>query len=383
MGKGSKVRLADGETLRQGGARIDAAGPDARPRLPAMATGGMDSHWRRHFAALLSTVESRGEGWRDILADGGPAQADAPVIGITGPPGAGKSTLIDGIAFAWAERGLRVGILAIDPSSPFSGGAVLGDRVRMSRVADHARVLIRSISARGHGAALNETAFEICMLMKSAGFDRVLLETVGAGQGDVAIAFLADCTVLVSVPGLGDAIQASKAGTMEVADIHVVNKADLPGASRLKSELADMLALAFPGRPGANARGEAGPKPAAAGDFRKVLARRFGDAADPEGSWHPPVLLADAGDAASAAEVAAAIDDFVGWLARGQLAGRRRDQIEAFMRGRLRSLLFDAKLREARALGSPFEDWVEKAAAGQIDVHAAVDRIQSLGRGGD
>jgi len=165
------------------------------------------------------------------------------VVGITGPPGAGKSTLVDGLCGLLRARGTRVGIVAVDPSSPRGGGAVLGDRVRMQKHATDAGVFIRSLGSRGAGGGLSSSAAHVVAALGAGGFSTVLVETVGVGQAEVDVATLADVTVVVTVPGLGDGVQALKAGLLEIADVLVVNKADRPGAEQAIGDLRGMLEL--------------------------------------------------------------------------------------------------------------------------------------------
>ncbi len=172
-----------------------------------------------------------------------PQVGQAQVVGITGPPGAGKSTLIDALVAAWRSSGQRVAVVAVDPSSSVSGGAVLGDRTRMGRHTQDEGVFIRSISSRGHLGGLSSHIFRVVDLLDAAGWDLIVLETVGAGQSEIEVADVADTTVVVSAPGLGDDVQAIKAGILEVADVLVVNKADSPLASRTERQLRSMLEL--------------------------------------------------------------------------------------------------------------------------------------------
>ena len=165
------------------------------------------------------------------------------MLGVTGPPGAGKSTLVNALIGAWLARGARVGVVAVDPSSPFSGGAILGDRIRMGEHQANERVFIRSLASRGHGGGLSRTAARVIDLLDAAGYDQIIVETVGAGQSEVEVAEVADTRVVVCPPGLGDEVQALKAGILEIADILVVNKADLPLAERTERELLGMLSL--------------------------------------------------------------------------------------------------------------------------------------------
>jgi len=165
------------------------------------------------------------------------------VIGITGPPGAGKSTLVDGLCGLLRNRGQRVGIVAVDPSSPLGGGAVLGDRVRMQQHATDAGVFIRSLGTRGAGGGLSSSAAQVVAALGAGGFSTVLVETVGVGQAEVDVAVLADVTAVVTVPGLGDEVQALKSGLLEIADVLVVNKGDRPGADQALRDLQGMLEL--------------------------------------------------------------------------------------------------------------------------------------------
>ena len=197
----------------------------------------------RALARAISLVENEQEGWLSFMQTL-PA-GHARVVGITGPPGAGKSTLTDALIGAWVNDNKKVGVLCIDPSSPFHLGAVLGDRVRMNQWYNHPSVYIRSLASRGSLGGLNRMIIEITALMQAAGFDYILVETIGIGQSEVEIAGLADTTVLVLVPEAGDEIQTMKAGVMEIADIFVVNKSDRPDADRFLHHLHQMLAPAF------------------------------------------------------------------------------------------------------------------------------------------
>jgi LAO/AO transport system kinase len=171
------------------------------------------------------------------------------ILGVTGAPGAGKSTLVDQLTATLRGDGLRVGVIAVDPSSPFSGGAILGDRIRMQQHHADPGVFIRSMATRGHLGGLARGTLEMALLLDAAGFDAILIETVGVGQDEVEVARLADVCAVVLVPGMGDDVQALKAGIMEIADVFVINKCDLPGAERLEQELRSMMALAPSGAP--------------------------------------------------------------------------------------------------------------------------------------
>jgi LAO/AO transport system kinase len=191
---------------------------------------------QRAAGRLLSLVE--GERRDEVLASIGPAAAlKVGIIGITGPPGAGKSTTIGALVGAYRERGCRVAVLAVDPSSPFSGGALLGDRIRMTAHINDSDVLIRSVATRGHVGGLAAAVPAAIRLLGAIGYDAVLLETVGVGQSEIEIAAVADPTIVVLNPGAGDAVQAAKAGVLEVADIVAVNKADREGAEQTVRDL--------------------------------------------------------------------------------------------------------------------------------------------------
>jgi LAO/AO transport system kinase len=199
---------------------------------------------RRAISMAISAVENRQPSGRQLLKVLFPRAGEAFVIGVTGSPGAGKSTLVERLAAEYRRNGSRVGIIAVDPTSPFSGGAILGDRIRMQTLAGDEGVFIRSMATRGQLGGLAPATHDVVTILEAAGCKVVLIETVGVGQDEVDVAQLADVTVLLLVPGMGDSVQTFKAGVMETADIFVINKADHPGADRLEREIQTMLSVA-------------------------------------------------------------------------------------------------------------------------------------------
>ncbi len=195
---------------------------------------------RQALAKAITLVESEGRDSRQLLS-GMKHQGHAFVLGLTGPPGTGKSTLVDRLIELYRKKGLRVGVVAVDPTSPITGGALLGDRVRMMRHATDPDVYIRSMASRGWSGGLSRTTAQVIQLLDAAGFDIVLLETVGIGQSDIEVVGVAHAVVVVLMPGLGDDIQVSKAGLMEIGDIYAVNKGDLEGADSMVVSILSMV----------------------------------------------------------------------------------------------------------------------------------------------
>jgi LAO/AO transport system kinase len=198
---------------------------------------------RRALSRLVSIVENGGDAARQALAKLYQYTGNAHIIGVTGPPGAGKSTLVNEMALQWRRRGQTVAIIAVDPTSPFSGGAILGDRIRMQTLGHDPTIFVRSMASRGQLGGMARATGDVVKVLDAAGFDRVVVETVGAGQAEVEIATEAHTTVVVEVPGLGDDVQAIKAGILEIADVFVVNKADREGAEKTRRHLQAMMQL--------------------------------------------------------------------------------------------------------------------------------------------
>lgn len=200
----------------------------------------------RAVARLITLAENRVPRAQKIQAELFKRTGRASVIGITGSPGAGKSTLVDAMAAQWKSAGKKIAIVAIDPTSPFSGGAVLGDRIRMNRVCEDPQIFIRSMATRGSLGGIARATIDAVQILDAAGFDIILVETVGVGQAEVDIVRLADTCVVVLVPGMGDSVQAFKAGILEIADVFVINKSDRDGADQVQKDLRSLIALADP-----------------------------------------------------------------------------------------------------------------------------------------
>jgi LAO/AO transport system kinase len=287
------------------------------------------------LARAVSVVENHRPGFEQLLATFHPRLGRARRLGITGPPGAGKSTLTTALVSAYRAEGLSVGVIAVDPTSPFTGGALLGDRIRMESVALDPGVFIRSMATRGSLGGLAASTREVADVLDAFGIERILIETVGVGQSELDIARTADSSIVVLVPESGDSIQTLKAGLMEIADIFVVNKADRPGAERLRHELELMLGL----RHGATLRNV----PAHHGvDLGRPMTREERLAMNPARAareaardamserWTPPVLLTVASQGEGVPEVIAAENRHFHYLEQsGMLRERRRARLRA------------------------------------------------------
>lgn len=265
----------------------------------------------RQVARILSQVENHEPESDALLRNAYGAERHIPVIGVTGPPGAGKSTLLDHLALHWAEGGERVAVIAVDPSSPYTGGAVLGDRFRMDRASAHPNVFVRSLSSRGQVGGLSRAVQDVVTALGALDFHRVIVETVGSGQSDVDVGELADCVLVLSVPGLGDQIQAGKAGILEIGDAYVVNKSDAPGADTVIGHLRANLDLIYPGREGVNSASV--PEGHGFLPANGELHARHGTAGIDRSFWRPPVLRVSARNGSGITELAQACDAFLRW----------------------------------------------------------------------
>jgi LAO/AO transport system kinase len=315
---------------------------DTGSRLDAALFDEFRAGKRYALARAISLVENGRPGFGAFLHAIHPVLGRAHRVGLTGPPGAGKSTLVSELARLLRARGERVGIVAVDPTSPFTGGALLGDRIRMNDLATDPGVFIRSMATRGSLGGLATTTREVADVMDAFGFDRVLTETVGVGQSELEIAETADTTVVVLVPESGDSIQAMKAGLMEIADVFVVNKADRPGADRVAQELETMLHMRF----GAARPADAGHHGAGPRGVGRAARERAREAVEERGGWAIPVVRTVAQDGTGVEELAATLERHRGYLEEsGELSRRRRrrlaERVRAVVERRLRRLAWE------------------------------------------
>lgn len=285
----------------------------------------------RAISRAITAIENSDPRAEDLLRELFPSTGRAYLIGVTGAPGTGKSTLVDKLAAHYRAQGKTVGIIAVDPTSPYTGGAVLGDRIRMQRHATDSGIFIRSMATRGFFGGLARATADAALVLDSAGKEIVLIETVGVGQDEIDVVRLAECTLVLVVPGLGDDVQNMKAGLMEVADIFVLNKAEREGADRLEQQLQAMLELA-PHAPG------------------------FGDGG--RGGWKPPVIRTTATTGKGIGELAAAIEKF---RRERERSGEQRAKVLEYWKQRL-VLLLETQLL-GRALGGDGQRALEALAS--------------------
>ncbi len=323
----------------------------------------------RAVSRLISIVEDRRSGFEDAYAAIYPHTGKAHVIGITGPPGSGKSTLVDKIAAEYRRRGKTVGIVAVDPTSPFTGGALLGDRLRMQRHSLDDGVFIRSMGTRGHLGGVARATSGVVDVLDAAGYDYVLIETVGVGQSEVEVASLADTVALVQVPGLGDDIQVIKAGVMEIGDVFVVNKKDRPGVERVVAEIRMALDLAgnVSGRSRAYS-GHHGPTGATTGtvDATEVA------------PWRPPILQTMAESGEGVAEVCDTCDAHMYRLSEdGALVERRFRRARSETMQIASDLIWRGLADDRRALDAA-EELAWKVARREMDPYAAGWSLRQL-----
>jgi LAO/AO transport system kinase len=293
----------------------------------------------RAIARAISLIEDESAAGAELVRRLFEHTGRAYLVGVTGPPGAGKSTLVDRMTSEFRKAGSTIGVVAVDPTSPFSGGAILGDRVRMQAQAADPGVFIRSMATRGHLGGLARATSEVALVFDAAGKDIVLIETVGVGQDEVDIVRTADVSIVTIVPGAGDEVQALKAGIMEIADIFVVNKADREGADRTAASIEAILSL-----------------------------HAFAD-----GEWRPPILKTEATTGRGVPELLAAIERF-----KAHTAATRGERRGGGEEGRMRELLGHRFLQhvERHVLeAGEFERTLEQIAARELDPYTAVDRI--------
>lgn len=320
---------------------------------------------RRALARLLTAIENERPGVESALAALFSSTGRAWVIGVTGAPGTGKSSLVNALAKAYRSRGEMVGILAVDPTSPFTGGAILGDRIRMRDLSGDKGVFIRSMATRGSLGGLSRAAWDAIRALDAAGFDRILVETVGAGQSEVDIVRAAHTTLVVEAPGLGDDVQAIKAGILEIADVLVVNKADRNGVENTVRGLKTMLELGHPAS-------------------RTQMVRHHGQLLPTEvfpnghdaAFWLPPILRTVATDEQGVDEVLTAIDAHREHLLRTGIVELRRGQIEIELYERLRMSLMARFLSQIPV--TSIAEAIDQVQNRTVDPQGAVNQLLAL-----
>ncbi len=298
----------------------------------------------RALARAISTVENRAAGWSELLKALFPHTGKARVIGLTGAPGSGKSTLVDQLAKHFRKENQTVGIIAVDPTSPYTGGAILGDRIRMQDHYGDPGIYIRSMATRGSLGGLARATADAATVLDASGRDLIMIETVGVGQDEVDIVRLADVTIVILVPGMGDDVQTIKAGIMEIADIFVINKSDREGAERVEREIRAMQSLAT-------------RRPSTIND-----------------RWTPPIVKTVASEGVGTEELANAIADYEAYLKKENLTFKKN--VENWQE-RLVEMLRDALLEQARAQmdGGSLERYAAEIAEHRRDPYSLVEEI--------
>ena len=329
----------------------------------------------RALARAITTIENRAEGYRELVSALHAHAGSADVIGITGSPGAGKSTLVDKMAAAYRDRGLTVGVIAIDPSSPYSGGAVLGDRIRMGSNVGDMDVFFRSMSARGSLGGLSAATSDAVTALDAFGKDKVIIETVGAGQNEIDIVRTADSVAVLVPPGSGDDVQMLKAGILEIADLFVVNKADLDGANRTVQELRELVEYQEGGVPsdvghhGATAETVEGLGPGP-GDTEGGE-----DEGEDDEGWTPPIIETVANRGEGVADVLEALADHRTHLAEsGEGEAQSRTRYAEEVRTLLREDLNDMLAAEVDRRGG-LDAYVDDVVAGETDPYSVADEL--------
>lgn len=322
----------------------------------------------RAVARLITRVESSAVAAQEAVRRLYAYTGRAHVVGITGPPGSGKSSLVNELAKAFRRAGRRVGIVAVDPTSPFTGGALLGDRVRMRDLSGDAGIFVRSMASRGSLGGLARSTLAVAKVLDAAGYDVILIETVGAGQAEVDIATAAHTTIVLEAPGMGDDVQSIKAGILEIADILVVNKADRPGANRVVKSLEMMLHMALPADDGDAHHGAA---------QRDDAQHPFVSGAPFAAGWAVPVVQTTATTGAGVAELASAIDHHREYL---ETSGGWATSERTRSRGEIERLLRDRFIDEmiARVPDEEREALIHAVAERRLDPDSAAEQLYNF-----